>query len=89
MNYRKQKTEKEGADISDRIMMALEEDANKDMEREISERKKVIELLSQGKKFYDATLPTKSRMWLSSWHSSEKERRLALPALKGYWVFSF
>ena len=55
---------------------------NKDMEREISERKKVIKLLSQGKKFYDATLATKSRMWLSSWQSSEKEQRLALPAVK-------
>ena len=32
-------------------MKALEEGANKDMEREISERKKVIKLLSQGKKF--------------------------------------
>ena len=36
-----------------RTVKALDEDANKDMEREISERKKVIKLLSQGKKVYD------------------------------------
>ena len=36
-----------------KIMKALEEDADKDMEREISERKKVIEMLGHGKKFYD------------------------------------
>jgi hypothetical protein len=36
-----------------RIVKALDEDANKDMEREISERKKVIKLLSQGKKLHD------------------------------------
>ena len=36
-----------------RIVKALDEDANNDMEREISERKKVIKLLSQGKKVHD------------------------------------
>ena len=36
-----------------KIVKALDEDPNKDMEREISERKKLIKLLSQGKKVYD------------------------------------
>ena len=36
-----------------RIMKALEEDADEDMEKEIRERKKVIELLGQGKNFFE------------------------------------
>ena len=36
-----------------RIVKVLDEDANKDMEREISKRKKVIKLLSQCKRLYD------------------------------------
>ena len=35
------------------IMKGLEEDADKNMEMEVSERKKVLDLLGQGMKFHD------------------------------------
>ena len=59
------------------IVKALDEDANKDMEREISERKKVIELLSQGKKLHDDLYKEAEMMAISYSNFGHKVKNVA------------
>ena len=53
MDYRKPKTKKKELISQVTIMKGLEEEADKNMEMEVSERKKVLDLLGQGMKFHD------------------------------------